>query len=126
MQENIVLREFDFLISKYNLNLQIYQFKNQVTVNMYCYYNSFGCFTVCDEIERDIEFYNSHSITDIYENIANVFDLEPQVWKKHHTKIGPFNNPFFWWNKEKIIIAVAEAIRTHIEKHNEFLGIKTG
>ncbi len=90
---------------------------------MYTFYNKSGCFTIYNEIERDLEFYSSQNLHNLCEKCAPVFTISPQVWKKH-SKIGPFPNPFFMWSQEKFAKTMAEAIKVHLQTNDEFFGIK--
>ena len=57
------------------------------------------------------------------EKEIDVSSIEPQIWDKYE-RICIFKNPFFWWNDNKVLSTLAEALRAHLKKNNEFFGIQ--
>ena len=122
---------FDFLKKDYNLSYRYQEFINcyggNWTVQTHSFYNESGCFTIYFEIQRGMYFYYaSHFSTErkeLCEREIDVSSIEPQIWKKKG-RIFIFNNPFFWWSDNKVLRTLAEVLKIHLAKHNEFFGIQ--
>ena len=119
----------------------------------YSYYNEFGCFTIAHvPVRGEVTYYRLDSIdqiTDIIlrhdlnlgvitpknekkfrehsQNILkhelSIFDFEPEIWAKHR-KTGFLKIPFSWGTDKQILKALADVIKTQIEKYGSFFGIK--
>ena len=96
-------------------------------VDTHSFFNESGCFTIQIIFQREINFWYSSQFStemeELCESGINVSLTEPQIWAKHE-KLLFFKNPFFWDNYDKVLIALAEVIKTHLEKNNEFFGIQ--
>ena len=123
-----------FLVKDYNLNFSSQTFNNCPHGNWitktYSFYNNTGCFTINYLVGRDeLDFYFStkfsNNYCELHEKLLNVWIDEPEIWNKHQKWLYVFKDPFFWWNKRKIIRALADVIRKKIEVSNEFFGVKT-
>ena len=122
---------FDFLKKDYNLSYRYQEFVNCYgggwTVQTHSFYNDSGCFTIRIEIQRGMDFwYASRFNTErkaLCEKEIDVSSIEPQIWNKYE-KIWFFKNPFFWWNDNKVLSTLAEALKVHLAKDNEFFGIQ--
>ena len=60
---------------------------------------------------------------ELCEREIDVSSIEPQIWAKHE-RLGIFKNPFFWWNNNKVLSTLAEVLKVHLAKDNEFFGIQ--
>ena len=122
---------FAFLEDNYDLSYKYQEFTNcfggNWAVQTHSFYNDSGCFTIYIEVQRGMDFwYASRFSTErdrLCETGVDVSSIEPQIWNKHK-RILCFNNPFFWWSNKKVLLALAEALKSHLEKHNEFFGIQ--
>ena len=122
---------FDFLIKDYNLAYRYQEFSNCYglgwTVQTHSFYNDSGCFTIYIEIQRGMEFWYasrfSTECNELCERGIDVSSIEPQIWSKHE-RVGIFKNPFFWLSDNKVLITLAEALKVHLAKDNEFFGIQ--
>lgn len=123
-----------FLVNDYNLNFSSQTFNNCPYGNWitktYSFYNNTGCFTINYLVGRDeLDFYFStkfsNNYCELHEKLLNVWIDEPEIWNKHQKWLYVFKDQFFWWNKRKIIRALADVIRKKIEVSNEFFGVKT-
>lgn len=121
-----------FLVEEYNLKYSEQTFNNQpfgnYTTKTYSFYNDSGCFTVNYLLQRDeLDFYFSSKFSNerskLQEKLVNIWVDEPEIWNKHQKWIFSIKDPFFWWKKEKVINALAETIKTKIDKNNEFFGV---
>lgn len=131
MEENIKM--LMFLVEEFNLKYSAQTFNNcpfgNYTTKTYSFYNDSGCFTVNYLISRDeLDFYFSSRFSneykELHERLVNIWIDEPEIWNKHQKWIFSINDPFFWWKKKKVIKALAETIKTKIDKNREFFGIK--
>lgn len=122
---------FVFLIKDHNLSYRYQEFINcyggNWTVQTHSFYNDSGCFTIYFENQRGIDFWYASRFSterkELCEKEIDVSSIEPQIWEKHE-RIWIFKNPFFWWNDNKILSTLAEALKIHLAKCNEFFGIK--
>lgn len=125
-------KEFDFLIKKYGLKYAYQKFENcfggSWTVYTHSFYNDSGCFTIHQMPDRgELSFYYakkfSNILENLYEKMVNVYEVEKSIWDKH-SKIWIFNNIFFWANSEKVLKVLAEVLKIHLEKSEDFFGIQ--
>ncbi len=116
-----------FLVDKYHLKFTAQDFPScpfgNYTTKTYSFYNDTGCFTISYLLQKnELDFYFSNTFSSKYASLCkkllNVWVEEPEIWRKHRNK-----HPFFWWNKKKILSALAEVIREKIHKNNEFFGV---
>ena len=122
---------FAFLNKDYNLCYKYQEFTNcyggSWTVQTHSFYNDSGCFSIYIEIQRGMYFwYASQFSTEregLCEREVDVSSIEPQIWDKHE-RVWFLKNPFFWWNDNKVLNTLAEALKVHLTKNNEFFGIK--
>ena len=122
---------FGFLIKDYGLTYRYQEFSNcysgKWTVHTHSFYNDSGCFTIYIEIQRGMDFwYASHYSTgrkELCEREIDVSSIEPQIWKKFEKK-WIFKWPFFWWNDNKVLNALAEVLKVHLAKNDNFFGIQ--
>lgn len=123
---------FDFLVKDYGLDYKYQEFHNCYNGNWnvytYSYYNKSGCFTIHSLPQRgELDFYYaerfSTNLNELYEKMINISSIEKNIWEKY-TKIGIFNNPFFWWSNRKVLETLAEVLKVHISKYGEFFDIK--
>ena len=121
---------FDFLVKDYDLSYKYQEFINcygsSWTVQTHSFYNYSGCFTIYIEVQRGMNFWYASSFSterkELCEREIDVSTIEPQVWDKHK-KIWIFRNPFFWWNNKKVLCTLAEVLKVHLAKTNDFFGI---
>ena len=121
---------FDFLIKDYNLSYQYQEFLNcyggNWTVQAHSFYNESGCFTIYNEVQRGLSFYCASQLSTEREKLCerevDISLMEPHVWKERQT-LWFFKNPFFWWSDKKVLSTLAEALKVHLAKNNEFFGI---
>lgn len=124
---------FDFLMKDYNLSYKYQEFFNcyggNWTVKTHSFYNDNGCFTIYIEVQRGMDFwYASKFSTEreaLCEKQIDVSSIETQIWDKYE-KFFIFKNPFFWCNDKKVLSTLAEALKVHLAKNNEFFGIDVG
>ena len=106
---------FGFLIKDYGLTYRYQEFSNcysgKWTVHTHSFYNDSGCFTIYIEIQE------------LCEREIDVSSIEPQIWKKFEKK-WIFKWPFFWWNDNKVLNALAEVLKVHLAKNDNFFGIQ--
>ncbi len=137
--EKIIKKNLDFLCKKYNMKYSTNTFKNyldrNVSLDVYNYYNSNGCFSILSIEERgDLDFahfdradfikkYVEKSFIGRHIYLIDVEKKEEHIWNQHK-KIAFFKNPFFWWSKKKVFCALAEVIEVQIQKTGYFYGIK--
>lgn len=122
---------FDFLVKDYNLSYRYQEFTNcyggNWIVQTHSFYNDSGCFTIYIEIQRGMEFWYASRFStkreDLCEREIYVSSIEPQIWNKHQ-RIWIFKNPFFWCSDNKVLSTLAEALKAHLAKDNEFFGIQ--
>ena len=122
---------FGFLKRDYNLSYRYQEFVNCYgggwTVQTHSFYNFSGCFTIYIEVQRGMEFwYASHFSTErktLCERRIDISSIELKIWEKYE-KIGVFKNPFFWWNDNKVLAALAEVLKVHLAKDKTFFGIQ--
>ena len=121
-----------FLVKEYNLSYKYQEFTNcyggNWIVQTYSFYNDSGCFTICFIPQKnELDFYYASQFSnerkDLCEKMIDICEIEPDIWDKH-TKVGFFHRPFFWCNNKKILSALAEALRVHLSKDNNFFGIQ--
>jgi hypothetical protein len=124
------ISQLQFLIDDYDLSYKYQKFENcyggDWIVETHSFYNDTGCFTIYNEVQRGIDFcYSSHFSTErseLCERGIDVTTIEPQIWDKHR-KIWIFKRPFFWCSDSKVLHALAEVLKTHLEKGNDLFGI---
>ena len=122
---------FDFLKKDYKLSYRYQEFINcyggSWTVQTHSFYNDSGCFTIHIEIQRGMDFWYASRFSterkELCEKEIDVSSIEPQIWDKYE-RIFIFKNPFFWWNDNKVLSTLAEALKVHLLKNNEFFGIQ--
>lgn len=122
---------FDFLTKDYNVFYKYQEFTNCYggywTVQTHSFYNDSGCFTIYIEVQRGMEFWYSSQFSiernELCEKAIDVSLIEPQIWEKREKFCG-LKNPFFWWSDNKVLSTLAEALKVHLAKDNEFFGIK--
>ncbi len=122
---------FDFLKKDYNLSYRYQEFINCYgggwTVQTHSFYNDSGCFTIYIEIQRGMFFWYASRFStereELCEKAIDVSSIEPQIWDKHE-RICIFKDPFFWWKDNKVLRTLAEALKVHLAKDNEFFGIQ--
>ena len=123
--------KFDFLISDYGLTYRHQRFNNcyggHWKVETYSFYNDSGCFTIYFEIQRGIDFWYASEFCSDYEKLCekeiDISIMEPQIWNKYE-KIWIFKRPFFWWNNSKVLSVLAEVLKIHLSKNQEFFGVR--
>jgi hypothetical protein len=153
MKEDSVKKALDFLCNEYNFKYSRFDnddyLNNNFKLQVYCYYNSQGCFAISNFIARgEVEYYRLKYIEDVetilYPKIVSnktqllsgreyienqlkqkicIFDEEPKVWKKAGYILF-FPNPFFWWNENKILRVLGNVIQIQIQKFGSFFDIK--
>ena len=124
-------KTFDFLVKDYNLSYRCQEFENcyggNWTVQTHSFYNDMGCFTIQIVIQRELNFWCASRFSTEHEKLCeraiNVASIEPQIWNKHE-KFWIFKRPFFWCSYNKVLSALAEALKVHLEKEKEFFGIR--
>lgn len=125
-------KQFEFLVKDYGLSYSYQEFHNcyggNTTVFTYSFYNGSGCFTIHEmPVRGELDFYFSRHYStvqqELYEKIIDISTMEADIWRRR-TKILFFNNPFFWNDKNKVLSLLAEVLKIHIAKYNEFFGIK--
>ena len=122
---------FGFLKEEYNLSYKYQEFFNcyggNWTVQTHSFYNASGCFTIYVEVQRGINFWYAPRFSTerkaLCEREIDVSLIEPPIWNKHE-RFFVFKNPFFWWNDNKVLMVLAEALKAHLAKENEFFGIQ--
>lgn len=122
---------FDFLKKDYNLCYRYQEFVRcyggNWTVQTHSFYNDSGCFTIYIEIQRGMDFWYAPRFSterkELCEREIDVSSIEPQIWDKYE-RFFIFKNPFFWWNDNKVLRTLAEALKVHLAKDNEFFGIQ--
>ena len=122
---------FDFLKKDYNLSYRYQEFINCYgggwTVQTHSFYNDSGCFTIYIEIQRGMVFWYASRFStereELCEKAIDVSSIEPEIWDKHE-RICIFKDPFFWWKDNKVLRTLAEALKVHLAKDNEFFGIQ--
>ena len=122
---------FSFLVNDYKLNYAFQEFSlsGGVIAQEYSFYNKTGCFTIHSLPVRDeLEFYYAKfyyaNITSLQEKPLNVYNFEKDIWNKKSKWFNFIPNPFFWLNKNKILMVVAEVIKAQISKHKNFFGVR--
>lgn len=157
MDEEKVKGILGFLCSKYKMTYDFSEFENYLgtnaTIQIYSYYNGFGCFSVANvPVRGEVMYYRLDSIDQIkdiilsrppnlgvltqqneklyreyFDNISKhklqIFDFEPEVWDKYR-KTGFLKIPFFLGTDKQILQALAAVIETQIKKGGSFFGIK--
>ena len=122
---------FDFLMKDYNLSYRYQEFNNcygsSWIVQTHSFYNDSGCFTIHIEIQRGMDFWYASRFSterkELCEKEIDVSSIEPQIWDKNE-RIFVIKNPFFWWNDKKVLNTLAEALKVHLAKYNQFFGIQ--
>ena len=122
---------FDFLTKDYNLSYKYQEFTNcygrNLTVQTYSFYNHSGCFTIYYEVPRYMGFCVSSEFSTEREKLrernVDISLIEPQIWNKRE-RFLVFKNPFFWWSDKKVLTTLAEVLKIHLAKNNEFFGIQ--
>jgi len=118
---------FGFLVKDYGLTYKFQEFENcydgNWTVFTYSFYNDDGCFTIHYLVGRDeLDFYYSSRFSSVREELRerqiNVYEVEPNIWRKHQ-RIWIFKRPFFWWSMRRILNACAEALKLYLAKGND-------
>ena len=131
MEENIKM--LMFLVDEYNLKYSVQTFNNypfgNYTTKTFSFYNDSGCFTIRYLSQKDeLDFYFSSRFSneckELQERLVNIWIDEPEIWNKHQKWIFSLKDPLFWWKKKKVIKALAETIKTKIDKNKEFFGVK--
>jgi len=138
MIEKTILRYLGFLIEEYHLKYDYSIFEEYLgtnaTLQTFTFYNNNGCFVVHDvPVKGELRFIYLSNInllgqyakkpSSVKNSVIDVRLIEKEIWEKHE-KILFFNNPFFWWDKKKVLCALQEIIRIQIEKTGMFFGIK--
>ena len=117
-----------FLVDEYNMKIAEQRFYTGGTYIEYSFYNESGCFTVSFGPCSDLDFYFapkfSNLLYELHYKLVNIWIDEPEIWKRHQKWIWFIKDPFFWGKPKKIINALAETIRTKIERDNEFFGVQ--
>lgn len=116
---------------KHNLNFAKQEFLNCLyggTVCTYSIYNSSGCFTIHQLIQRnEIDFFMSKEFYNdrkkLTEKEVNIFEYHKEIWKKE-SKFLFFTNPFFYESFEKIVSTLVDIMEIMIDEKNEIFGIK--
>lgn len=122
---------FDFLKKDYNLSYRYQEFINcyggNWTVQTHSFYNDSGCFTIYIEVQRGMSFWYASRFSTKREALCergiDISSVEPQIWNQYQ-RICIFKNPFFWWNDNKVLNTLAEALKVHLAKDKEFFGIQ--
>lgn len=122
---------FDFLQKEYGLSYKQQEFKNcyggNWVVHTHSFYNDSGCFTIYIEFQRGIDFWYAPQFSTERKVLCgkevDIRLIEPEIWDRYE-KIWIFKRPFFWWNNKKILKTFALALRAHLEKNNDFFGLK--
>lgn len=86
-----------------------------------------GCFSVYNLTQRDeVAFYFSRKFSDnideLKEKSISIESVEKDIWEKHR-KTGFLKIPFFWGSNMQVFRALAEVIKTQIEKYGSFFEI---
>lgn len=157
MDEEKVKEILGFLRSKYKMTYNFCEFENYLgsnaAIQIYSYYNEFGCFAVANvPVRGEVMYYRLDSVNQIkdvilscppnlgvlthqneklyreyFANISkhelHIFDFEPEIWERHR-KTGFLKIPFFWGTDTQILQALADVIETQIKKSGSFFGIK--
>ena len=127
-----IFKQFEFLMNDYGFSYSYQEFHNcydgKGTVFTHSFYNENGCFTIHTmPVRGELDFYYSRRYSavqqELYEQIIDISSIEKEVWNRR-AKILCLSNPFFWWNKKKVLSTLAEVLKIHIAKYNEFFGIK--
>jgi len=126
-----IAKIFAFLIEEHGLIYQHQSFTNcyggNWQVETHSFYNESGCFTIYIEVQRGMSFWYASKFSTNYEDLCekevDIYLIEPEIWNKH-SKIWFFNRPFFWWTDNKLLSVFAEALKVHLAKGEDFLGIK--
>ena len=121
---------FDFLMKDYNLLYRYQEFINcyggNWTVQTHSFYNDSGCFTIYIEIQRGVAFWYASRFSterkELCERELDVSMIEPQIWDKYKKSI--FSKISFWQNDIKILGTLAEVLKVHLAKGNDFFGIQ--
>lgn len=145
MKEKIIKNIFGFLISEYNFKYHYEKFSiyQPMITETYSFYNNTGSFTISELAQRDeMEYivldninllydflqstYTTNFDTDYYKSkkyfyernkhYINIFEAEPQIWKKYHIKI--------FYTKKRELKILSKIIRLQISKYNSFFGIQ--
>lgn len=123
---------FEFLVKDYGFNYRKQEFHNcfngNWSVYTYSFFNDDGCFTIHSLPQRgELDFYYAKRFSnireDLYEKPIDIVSIEKDIWRKYG-KIGFFDNPFFWWNDNKILTTLAKVLKVHINNYGEFFGIQ--
>lgn len=122
---------FSFLVNYYKLNYVFQEFDlgGGFIAQEYSFYNKTGCFTIHSLPVRDeLEFYYAKScyanINSLHEKPLDVYNFEKDTWDKRSKWFHFIPNPFFWFNKTKILRTVADIIKLQIAVNKEFFGVK--
>lgn len=122
---------FEFLIKDYGLSYQFQEFTNCYNggwiVRTYSFFNDSGCFTISHLLQKDeLDFFFAPCFTQDRKKLCfeslDISTIEPPVWEKY-SKIWFLRNPFFWLSNKRILITLAEAIKNHLLKSDDFFGI---
>lgn len=131
MTEKNVKDALDFLCKDYGLKYTFQKFEKYPfgnwCVDMYSFYNESGCFSVYNLTQRDeVAFYFSRKFSDnideLKEKSISIESVEKDIWEKHR-KTGFLKIPFFWGSNMQVFRALAEVIKTQIEKYGSFFEI---
>ena len=123
---------FNFLENDYGLFFQYQNFSNCYNggwfVETYSYFNNSGCFTIylLDARGEWWCYYSpkfSTKIEDLCYKQIDIYSSEEKIWNKHK-KLWIFNKPFFWWRKDKVLLAMADVIKNHVEKYRDLYEFK--
>lgn len=127
-----IAKSFDFLVEQYGLTYTYQHFENCFngagSVYTYSYYNESGCFTIHHlPVRGELDFFYAKNFSnnrlDLCEEMLDITSVEKEIWNKRSKFLG-ITKPFFWLSDKKVLSALAEVIKSQIEKHGEFFGIK--
>ena len=122
---------FSFLVNDYKLNYMLQEFNlgGGFVAQEHSFYNETGCFTihslpVCDELA----FYYAKkcyaSLNSLQERGLDVYAIETDIWDRYSKWFKIIPNPFFWFNKDKVLRVVAKVVKEQILKNKSFFGVK--
>lgn len=122
-----IKKQFEFLVKDYNLKYSFHRFENfpfgNWSVDMHSYYNDNGCFSIYNIAQRgEIDYYYakkySSLIKELMERRIDVEAMGKEIWEKLRKKF------LFKYRHKLFNKTLAEVIKTQIEQHGEFYGIK--
>lgn len=120
-------KQFVFLVKEYDLKYSFQMFQNYPfgnwSVDMHSYYNDSGCFSIYNLAQRgEMDFYYakkfSANIAELMEQSVAIDSIGQEIWSKAKKKF------LFGYRHSLFIKTLAEVIKSQIEQHGEFYGVK--